>query len=51
MMAPWLEKQLGTEQLAVLRALKRHFDPYNIMNPGALLPLDETAGRAGPENE
>jgi alkyldihydroxyacetonephosphate synthase len=40
MMAPWLEKQLGTEQMAVLRALKRHFDPHNIMNPGGQMALD-----------
>ena len=40
MMAPWLEKQLGAEQMAVMRALKHHFDPHNIMNPGTLLPLD-----------
>jgi len=24
----------------VLRALKRHFDPHNIMNPGGTLALD-----------
>ena len=40
MTAPWLEDQIGTNQLAVLRALKRHFDPHNIMNPGGTLALD-----------
>lgn len=40
MTAPWLEDQIGTEQLAVFRALKRHFDPHNIMNPGGTLALD-----------
>jgi alkyldihydroxyacetonephosphate synthase len=40
MTAPWLEGQLGTNQLQVLRALKRHFDPDNIMNPGGTLALD-----------
>ncbi len=50
MMAPWLEKQLGAEQMAVLRALKRHFDPHNIMNPGALLPLDQIPDNGGSEN-
>jgi alkyldihydroxyacetonephosphate synthase len=26
--------------MAVLRALKNHFDPHNIMNPGGQLGLD-----------
>ena len=34
MFAPWMETYLGKEQMEVLRALKRHFDPNNIMNPG-----------------
>jgi alkyldihydroxyacetonephosphate synthase len=38
--APWLEPHLGPEQMAVLRALKAHFDPDNIMNPGRTLALD-----------
>jgi alkyldihydroxyacetonephosphate synthase len=40
MIAPWIETHLGREQLAVLKALKRHFDPNNIMNPGGQLGLD-----------
>lgn len=40
MLAPWMELHLGKEQLEVLRALKRHFDPRDIMNPGAQLGLD-----------
>jgi alkyldihydroxyacetonephosphate synthase len=40
MIAPWIEHHLGTEQMAVLRALKNHFDPRNIMNPGGQLGLD-----------
>jgi alkyldihydroxyacetonephosphate synthase len=40
MTAPWLEGQIGTNQLEVFRALKRHFDPNNIMNPGGTLALD-----------
>lgn len=36
MMAPWMEKHLGKEQMDVLRALKTHFDPNGIMNPGCL---------------
>jgi alkyldihydroxyacetonephosphate synthase len=40
MTAPWLEDQIGTNQMEVFRALKRHFDPDNIMNPGGTLGLD-----------
>ena len=42
MMASWMEKHLGTMQMDVLRALKRHFDPNSIMNPGGTLGLDLT---------
>ena len=40
MTAPWLEAQIGTEQLELFRALKRHLDPANLMNPGGTLALD-----------
>ncbi len=40
MIAPWMEDHLGTEQMDVLRALKKHFDPNSIMNPGGQLGLD-----------
>jgi len=40
MMAPWMERHVGPVQMDVLRALKRHFDPNNIMNPGGTLGLD-----------
>lgn len=40
LMAPWMETYLGTEQMDVLRSLKRHFDPNNILNPGGQLGLD-----------
>lgn len=40
MLAPLMEKHLGKEQMDVLRALKAHFDPQNIMNPGGTLGLD-----------
>lgn len=40
LMHPWVEKFLGKEELDVLRALKQHFDPQNIMNPGYQLGLD-----------
>lgn len=32
--SPWLEGHLGTTEMDVLRALKAHFDPHGIMNPG-----------------
>lgn len=35
--APWLPAALGPEQMALLRALKGHFDPNGIMNPGGLI--------------
>ena len=37
MIAPWMEQHLGKEQMNVLKALKKHFDPDNIMNPGNML--------------
>jgi alkyldihydroxyacetonephosphate synthase len=40
LMHQWIEKFLGKEEMDVLRALKRHFDPNNIMNPGYQLGLD-----------
>ncbi len=35
-----MEPHLGREQMEVLRVLKNHFDPHNIMNPGGQLGLD-----------
>ena len=40
MMAPLMERHLGKEQMEALRALKQHFDPHTIMNPGGTLGLD-----------
>jgi alkyldihydroxyacetonephosphate synthase len=40
MTAPWLEAQIGKNQMDVYKALKKHFDPNNIMNPGGTLGLD-----------
>lgn len=37
---PWLEEQIGTPCMDVIRALKQHFDPHNICNPGGTLGLD-----------
>jgi len=38
--APWLEGQIGKSCMDILRALKAHFDPQNLMNPGGTLGLD-----------
>jgi len=35
-----MEEHIGKEQMAVLRAIKKHFDPNAIMNPGGQLGLD-----------
>ncbi len=40
MIGPWMEEHLGRKQMEVLRALKKHFDPHNIMNPGGQMGLD-----------
>jgi alkyldihydroxyacetonephosphate synthase len=37
---PWLEAYLGRNEYGVIRALKKHFDPGNIMNPGGVLGFD-----------
>lgn len=40
MFGPWLEGSVGVNEYDVIRALKQHFDPDNIMNPGGTLGLD-----------
>lgn len=40
MTAPWLEAQIGKNQMDIYRALKNHFDPDNLMNPGGTLGID-----------
>jgi alkyldihydroxyacetonephosphate synthase len=40
MISPLMERHLGKEQMGVLKALKTHFDPKGIMNPGGTLGLD-----------
>ena len=40
MFGPWLEGSIGKNQFDIYRALKKHFDPDNIMNPGGTLGLD-----------
>lgn len=39
MAGPYMKKYLGKEKLAVLKALKNHFDPNNIMNPGGQMGI------------
>ena len=39
LMGPWMEDHLGPEQMGILRAIKRHLDPNNILNPGGTLGL------------
>jgi len=41
LMGPTMEKHLGKTQMDVLKTLKKHFDPNNIMNPGGTMGLDE----------
>ncbi len=36
--APWMQREVGGEGVALLRALKAELDPGAIMNPGKLLP-------------
>ncbi|MEE4198360.1 MAG: FAD-binding oxidoreductase [Bacteroidales bacterium] len=38
-LAPWMEKELGKESLALMQAIKNHLDPRGIMNPGNTLGL------------
>ncbi|HSW10070.1 MAG TPA: FAD-binding oxidoreductase [Bacillota bacterium] len=40
LLAPWFEEALGSNQLELLRAIKRHLDPHGILNPGGTLALD-----------
>ncbi len=40
MTARWVEESIGTERMNIFRALKNHFDPRNVMNPGGTLGLD-----------
>lgn len=39
--APFLEDSIGTQQLDIYKALKKYFDPNNILNAGGTLALDK----------
>ena len=38
-LGPWMEGHLGRNSMELLRAVKKHLDPNNIMNPGGTLGL------------
>jgi alkyldihydroxyacetonephosphate synthase len=40
MFGPWLEHSIGKNEFAVYKALKKHFDPDYVMNPGGTLGFD-----------
>jgi alkyldihydroxyacetonephosphate synthase len=41
MIGPRMEQHLGKTQMDLLRAIKKHLDPNNIMNPGGQLGFDD----------
>ena len=45
-LAPWLPGMVGETHMNVLKSLKTHFDPHNIMNPGGTLALDMSPQQA-----
>jgi alkyldihydroxyacetonephosphate synthase len=38
-LAPWMEQHLGKTSIAAFTAVKKHFDPNNIMNPSGTLGI------------
>jgi alkyldihydroxyacetonephosphate synthase len=40
-LAPWMQNQHGSETMQFYKAVKKHFDPTNIINPGNMLGLEE----------
>lgn len=36
---PWLEREIGSVGIAVLKAVKAELDPHGILNPGILVPV------------
>jgi alkyldihydroxyacetonephosphate synthase len=49
--APWLEGEMGSLEYSTFKALKKHFDPKGIMNPGGTLGLDLTKEQKIAKNE
>ena len=49
--APWLEGEMGSLEYSTFKALKEHFDPKGIMNPGGTLGLDLTKEQKIAKNE
>ena len=43
MMAPFVERQFGTELYAIMLRIKSAFDPLNVINPGVLISSDALA--------
>jgi alkyldihydroxyacetonephosphate synthase len=39
---PWMEREVSATGLTALRALKERLDPKGILNPGKLIPADES---------
>ena len=40
LLAPWIQREIGSSGLELLRGIKRHLDPRGVMNPGGTLGLD-----------
>jgi len=38
-LAPWMEGHMGKNSMELMKAIKKHLDPENIMNPGGTLGL------------
>ena len=45
---PWLGRELGDLGVRMLRALKTELDPAGILNPGKLVPADDSAAQDDP---
>ncbi len=41
MLGPWMEEEIGSTAMGLLRGIKRHLDPQGVMNPGGTLGLDQ----------
>jgi FAD/FMN-containing dehydrogenase len=47
----FVERQLGSAQVALMRRLKRAFDPAGILNPGKKIPPPSPDPASVPEHE